>query len=238
MPVAKYKSQLAERQELGQGYLFLKFELVDPHRIDFKAGQYLMVDCPLIPQKRQYSIVSAPRLDHGVELLVEVIPNGVVSNYLAALKTGDTLDFYAPAGEFVVSEEVRNSDVPLVFIGTGSGLAPLRSQILDLLRSQETKRPIKLHWGMRHAQDLFWLDYWEELAANYPNFTYDIVLSQPPEGWQLCRGHVTDCLSLHALPEGAHYYICGSQKMTVDVLKVLSERGVDQSHLHHEKFTV
>lgn len=236
MPIAQYTARLSERTLLGEKFLFLKFELVSPDRIPFDAGQYLLMNCPLTPQKRQYSIASAPRLDHAIELLVEIIPNGVVSGYFNTLKEGDEICFFAPAGEFTIKPEVQESEDPLVMVATGSGLAPLRSMILDQLRTKETKRQISLYIGMRHAEELFWLEQFEELHDNFPNFTYHVTISQAPDEWTLCRGRVTDCLSIHDLVPNAHYYLCGNPHMITDVMGVLEKRGVDPNRVHHEKF--
>lgn len=236
MPIAPYKAKLSERTLVGEKFQFFKFELTEPNKITFDAGQYLLVNCPLTPQKRQYSIASAPRLDHAIELLVEIIPNGVVSGYFNSLHEGDELSFYAPAGEFTIKEDVLATQDPLVMVATGSGLAPLRAMILDQLRTKETKRPIALYLGMRHATELFWLDQFEELHDNFPNFTYHVTLSQAPDEWTLCRGRVTDCLSIHDLLPNAQYYLCGNPHMIEDVMKVLKERGVEESKVHHEKF--
>lgn len=237
MPIALYKAKLSEKQNLGEKFLFLKFELTEPNKIAFEAGQYILLNCPTTPQKRQYSIVSAPRLEHAIELLVELIPDGKASSYYASLKEGDEISFYAPAGEFTIKPDIQASEDPLVLIGTGSGLAPLRSMILDQLRTRETKRPIALYIGMRHAEELFWLDLFEELHDNFPNFTYHVTLSQAPDAWTLCRGRVTDCLSIHDLLPNAHYYLCGNPHMIEDVIKVLGSRSVDPSRIHHEKFS-
>ncbi len=237
MAVALYKAKLSEKTLLGGKFMFLKLELFEPNKIVFEAGQYLLLNTPSTPQKRQYSIVSAPRLDHAIELLVEIIPNGVASGYLNSLSPGAEVDFYAPAGEFTIKPEVQASSDPLVLIGTGSGVAPLRAMALDQLRTRETKRPIWLYWGMRHADELFWLQELEELHDNFPNFTYHLVLSQAPDEWTLCRGRVTDCLSVHTMPENAHYYICGNPHMIEDVMKTLATRGVDPNKVHHEKFS-
>ncbi len=237
MPVSLYTAKISEKQVIGEKFLFLKLELLQPNKIVFDAGQYILLNCPDIPQKRQYSITSAPRLDHAIELLVEVLPDGKASGYLQRQEPGADISFYAPAGEFTIKEEVSATQDPLVFIGTGSGIAPLRSLILDQLRSKQTTRQIFLYWGMRNAENLFWLDQFEELHDNFPNFQYHITLSQANDDWKLCRGRVTDCLSVHDMLPNAHYYLCGNPHMVEDVMKVLSTRGVDASRIHHEKFS-
>lgn len=237
MPIAKYSAKLSEKVLLDRKFRLLQLELQEPHRIEFLAGQYILLEIPTSPRKRQYSITSAPRLNHAIQLLVEIVENGQASEYMEKIPIGEQVSFWAPAGEFVIKDDVQNSTDPLVFVGTGSGLAPLRSMILDQLRTKETKRQIKLHWGMREARDLFWLDYFEELRRNYTNFSYDITLSQPPEGWTLCKGRVTNCLSVHELLPNAHYYICGNPNMIEDSMKVLKERGIVADQMHHEKFS-
>lgn len=237
MPVALYKAKLSEKQIVGEKFMFLKLELLTPTHITFTAGQYILLNTPGIAQKRQYSIASAPRLEHAIELLVEIIPNGIASGYLNTVPIGGEVDFYASAGEFTLKEDVLSSNDPLVLIGTGSGIAPLRSILLDELRTKESKRPIWLYWGMREAESLFWLDQFEELHDNFPQFTYHIVLSQAPAEWTLCKGRVTDCLSVHSLPENGQYYLCGNPHMIEDVMGVLGKRGVDPIRIHHEKFS-
>lgn len=237
MAISKYTARLSEKIALTERFYSLKFELVTPNTITFLAGQYILVDCPLTPQKRQYSIASAPRMGHAIELLIERIPNGVVSGYLTGLTEGSELSFYAPAGEFVVKETPDEENRPLIFIATGSGIAPLRSIVLDQLRSKEAKRQITLYIGMRHADDLFWLEQLEEFHDNFPNFTYHITLSKPPDDWRLCRGRVTDCLSVHDLPKEGNYYLCGNPQMITDVTNILLSRSVSSECIHSEKFS-
>lgn len=238
MPIALYKAKLAEKKQIGLKFISLRFELIEPTtKISFSAGQYILLNCPTTPQKRQYSIASAPRLDHAIELLVEIIPDGKASGYLNSLSEGEEISFYASAGEFTVKDEVQGTQEPIVLIGTGSGIAPLRSILLDQLRTRETKRPLRLYWGMRQAENLFWLEDFEELHDNFSNFMYHITLSQAPDTWSLCKGRVTDCLSVHELPQQAQYYICGNPHMIEDVTKVLQARGVPESAIHHEKFS-
>lgn len=237
MPIAQFNAKLSEKQSLGNGkFIFCKLELVEPNKIEFAAGQYILLNTPITPQKRQYSIVSAPRLSHAIELLVELIPDGKASGYLNSLSEGAEVSFYAPAGEFTIKDDVQATQDPLVFVGTGSGLAPLRSMLLDQLRTRESTREIWLYWGMRYADELFWLDQFQELEDNFKNFHFHVVLSKAPEEWTLCRGRVTDCLSVHTLPQNAHYYLCGNSHMIADVMQVLSTQAVLLDHIHHEKF--
>jgi len=61
-------------------------------------------------------------------------------------------------------------------------------------------------------------------------------MSQARQEWPLCRGHVTDCLAIHAVPVNAGFYLCGNTAMVQDVKKVLIDKGVAEANIHHEKF--
>jgi len=124
----------------------------------------------------------------------------------------------------------------LVFVATGAGIAPFKSMIEDQLRNKQDQRQITLHWGMRQPKSLLWLEEWQELVEAFPNFHFHPVLSKAPEAWTLCRGRVTDCLSIHQLPTSAAYFLCGSKAMIEDTTNVLTQKGVSKELILLEKF--
>ena len=227
-----FKARVAEKQMLASKFLWLHLELVQPDRIEFKAGQYVMMRVPGITGLKQYSIVSPPSMNHAVELLVDVAPQGLGSRHLQDLKPGDEVEFMAPAGRFVVAEEKE-----LWFVATGSGISSIKSMILDLLVDKKDSRPMWLHWGLRYPEDVFWFTDFAELAEEYDNFTFDPVLSGPSGGWKFCEGHVTECVVKHHKnfsTIGA--YLCGNKAMIEEVSAKLREKGVDQEKIHSEEF--
>ncbi|MBI1871958.1 hypothetical protein HYS10_00910 [Candidatus Collierbacteria bacterium] len=109
--------------------------------------------------------------------------------------------------------------------------------IYDLLEKKSFKDEVHLDWGMRHEEDLFWIDEFKELEKNYPNFKFDIVLSKPTAEWYACSGHVGDCLIKHRPSwEGWEAYLCGSQQMIADVAVLLEKLKVKKEDIHFEKF--
>lgn len=233
--IQTFRAKASEHVLLAGRYQYIYFELLEPHRISFKAGQYMSLTIPGMEGKRSYSIASSPVKDHGIEILVDTSPQGDGSLYLASLAPGDEINFMAPVGQFVMAEDV--DEEKLVFVATGSGISPIRSMILDLLETKRDKRKMKLHWGMRHVKHLFWEEDFRELAENFPNFSFDIVLSQPPESWPLCRGRVTDCLREHTKNfEKKGFYLCGRKDMIDDVTSWLKKNDVPDEKIHKEKF--
>lgn len=234
MPVTNFQAILEDKIEYNDKFCHYFFELKEPHQLSFQAGQFLSLTVNEAGAKRAYSICSDPDIDHGVELLIDQTPNGVGVNFLKNLAFGDQVTFQAPLGRFVV--EPNPAEKAIVLVGTGSGIAPLRSMALDLLKNRHDSRPITLFWGLRMMRDLIWQEEFSQLNNQYPNFVFHPVLSQPGPEWTLCRGHVTDCLQIHQLPAEAGYYLCGGQAMVTDVKNILAAKAVPATSIHHERF--
>ncbi len=244
----KYRVRLSDKYLLGdsQRFLYVKFELIEPSRLSFYAGQYVSLLVGTDGVRRSYSIVSTPDIEHGFALLVELIPGGRGSEFLKQLEIGKEAEILAPLGRFVVNDLTRESNKAIVgenklFVATGSGIVPIWSMIHDLLINQKYSAPIRLHWGMRSEADLFWLDHLERLSEVYPYFVYDVVLSKPSENWELCSGHVQDCLVRDFAGEkklvGWEAYVCGSPKMVLETVDLLATLGMDENKIKHEKFS-
>lgn len=210
------------------------FELDEPHRLAFTAGQYVSIKVSERGERRSYSICSSPAVDHKFELLLDLSPQGIGCKYLESLQFGDQLSLLGPLGMFVVPEQT--TETAFFFIATGSGITPFRSMALDLLQNKHDTRPITLYWGLRYEQEMFWQDEFQELADNFPNFHFKIIISRPSEAWPLDKGRVTDLLTVAEKPAGAGYYLCGNNKMIEEVIASLAQNNVDKTHIHHEMF--
>lgn len=233
-----YRARLSDRYFLteNQRFLFLKFELVEPESLTFIAGQYISLKIDEQGNRRSYSIATTPDVDHGFGLVAEMVPGGVGSTYLVNLQPGDTVEFLAPLGKFVVDVSTKKR----LFVATGSGIVPIWSMINDLLLVRQETAPLRLHWGMRSEADLFWVDNLERLAEVHPNFVFDIVLSQASEEWSLCRGHVQDCLRRdfgEARLADWQGYVCGSPAHVADIARTLAELGMHDEQIVHERFS-
>ena len=238
MPVQQATAKLSEREQLNEKYLHLFYEMVEPNQLEFEAGQYVSVAIPGDGNRRSYSIASEPDKKHAFELLLDLAPQGIGTKYLQAMKPGEDMSILAPMGVFTLAKgEQAAQEKALMFIATGSGIAPLRSMILDLLHRQQDTREIWLYWGMRYEYDLFWTDEFHQLEQAFPNFHFHLTLSQAGQEWPLCRGRVTDCLRIHNLPAEAGYYLCGNNKMIEEVMHLLTtEKSVPETFIHREQF--
>ncbi len=228
-----FTAKLADKVELNSKYVQLNFELILPNHMEFVAGQYISLSIANSLERRSYSIYSSPDNTHGFEVLLDITPQGIGSRYLNGLQFGQEVQFLSPLGFFTVPDGIQN---PLVFVATGSGVAPMRSMILDQLQNKKNTQKIVLHWGLRHEEELFWEDEIEDLIADFPNFQFHPVISQAKGPWPLCRGRVTDCLLGHELLPNAHYFLCGGTAMVDDVQTILKEKNIPKENIHREKF--
>ncbi|MEI8232307.1 MAG: FAD-binding oxidoreductase [bacterium] len=238
----KFTARVSDKYFLtdNERFLYLKFELVLPDRISFQAGQYVSLKIHEQGERRSYSIVSTPDDNHGFHLLTEIVGEGKGSQFLKNIELGQEVEVLAPMGRFVISEKGQGVNDKLLFVATGSGIVPIYSMINDLLINKHEQRQIRLQWGMRSEQDLFFVDNFERLAEEYSNFVFDIVLSQPSQKWDLCTGHVQDCLDRDfgaTTLKGWEGYVCGRQETVINIVEKLEELGMVKDNIYHEKYT-
>ncbi len=234
-PPQPYQAKLEEKIELNQKFTQFKFELISPPRMEFDAGQYVSIKVSERGERRSYSICSAPNIDHGFDLLVDMEPGGLGCQFLGSLNFGSTVELLGPMGIFTIDEDLGEQEI--VFVASGSGITPFRSMILDLLQEKGDKRPISLYWGLRYAQDLFWQDEFADLTEVFDNFSFIPTLTKAPDEWPLSRGRVTEILAAKELnTANTGYYLCGNEPMINDMKQLLLDRGVNSAHIHYEKF--
>lgn len=240
IPPRQLTAKLEERTAYNDKFVQLKFELSGESRqMEFASGQYVSIKVAESGLRRSYSICSSPAVTHGFELMIDITPNGVGTQYLMNLAYGQEISFIGPMGQFVLADPAGPqgaAEQAIIMVATGSGITPFRSMVFDLLQVRHEQRPIHLHWGVRNENNLIWLDEVAELEDAFPNFKFHPVVSQPLPEWPLCRGRVTDCLGTHELPANAGYYLCGGKPMIESVVALLPQKGVAPEHIHHEKF--
>jgi phenol hydroxylase P5 protein len=235
MPLQTFKARVSQHTLLKGKFQWVTFELVEPKTINFQAGQFIMLNVPDMIAKRSYSIASDPGVNHQLDILVDIGPQGDGSLYLQSLNPGENVSFMAPGGRFVI--ENNPTEQRLIFIATGSGISAIRSMILNLLQTKQDTRPMILHWGMRFVEDMFWEEDFRLLEQQFNHFHFDVVLSQAPAGWPLCSGHVTDCLQKHHQEfSNTGFYLCGNKRMIQSVSELVKSKGVLEANIHHEQF--
>ncbi len=179
-------------------------------RAKFKAGQYLRIKMP-DGDERSFSMANAPQESDGVQLHIRHVPGGVFSErILASLQLNDKLEIEVPFGDFHVRED---DQAGFVIMATGTGFAPLKSIIVDMIR-RRLNREVRFYWGGRSRADLYLAETCEKWASRYPWFSFIPVLSEPDPDWKERRGLVHTAV-LGDIPNlsGWHVYACGNPVM-------------------------
>jgi ferredoxin-NADP reductase len=139
------------------------------HEFDFESGQFITLDLPISDKRlkrwRSYSIASVHKELPLLELCVVRLEGGAATEYLFdKIQVGDNIRFKGPSGAFVAPQ---NPDFDMVMICTGTGVAPFRPMIDELLRKQKTSRKIHLIFGTRTEQGLLYREEWEKLEEEF-----------------------------------------------------------------------
>ena len=200
------------------------------------------------PIERAYSMANYP-LEKGLLLFTiriafppdyrTDIPPGIMSSYVFNLKPGDELTVSGPFGEFFA----RDTDKEMCFVGGGAGMAPMRSHIFDQLKRLHSKRKMTFWYGARSLREAFYVDEFDRLQQENPNFEWHLALSEPlPEdNWTGATGFIHNVLyeqylKNHPAPEDIEYYMCGPGVMNKAVINMLLAQGVDRENIMLDDF--
>jgi Na+-transporting NADH:ubiquinone oxidoreductase subunit F len=182
--------------------------------------------------------IATPPFDRKTGGFMKVNP-GICSSYIFSLKPGDKVNISGPYGEFFIKDTRRE----MMFIGGGAGMAPMRSHIFDQYKTRKTDRKATFWYGGRSLRELFYIDEFQEIEKNNPNFKFHIALSEPkPEdNWKGYTGFIhqviiDNYLKHHPEPEEIEYYLCGPPMMNQAVLKMLDDYGVPQEMIAFDDF--
>jgi Na+-transporting NADH:ubiquinone oxidoreductase subunit F len=197
---------------------------------------------------RAYSMANYPDEKGMILLNVRVaspppnmpgVPAGEMSSYIFNLKPGDEVVISGPFGEFYA----RPTENEMCFVGGGAGMAPMRSHIFDQFRRLHTDRKITFWYGARSLREAFYVDHFDNIAAENENFDWHLALSEPLEEDQW-TGHtgfihqvlLDNYLKDHPSPDEVEYYLCGPPMMIEACKKMLDDLGVEQESILFDDF--
>ncbi|HDY75638.1 MAG TPA: NADH:ubiquinone reductase (Na(+)-transporting) subunit F [Candidatus Marinimicrobia bacterium] len=198
---------------------------------------------------RAYSMANHPAEGNRVMLNVRIatppprlwndVPPGKASSYIFNLKPGDKVTISGPYGEFFI----KDTDREMVYIGGGAGMAPMRSHLYHLFNTLKTNRKVSFWYGARSLREMFYDDEFKKIAQAFPNFNYNVALSEPlPEdNWEGPTGFIHQVLhdiylKNHEDPTEIEYYMCGPPPMIAAVDNMLYELGVEKDMIAYDSF--
>lgn len=197
---------------------------------------------------RAYSMANHPAEGNQVMLNIRIatpprgmdVPPGICSTYVFNLKPQDEITISGPYGEFFI----KDTDREMCYIGGGAGMAPMRSHLFHLFGTQKTARKVTFWYGGRSKKELFYLEDFDGIKADFPNFDYTIALSepQPEDNWDGPTGFIHSVaeelyLGKHDDPTEIEYYMCGPPPMIAAVNNMLFNLGVEKEMIAYDEFS-
>lgn len=238
--IREYETKVLSIRDLTYDIKQVTLGLAAGAGIPLRAGSFVQFVVPAYektpdPVYRAYSVASSPSAKGTVELEIRLVPNGICTTYVfTRLKVGDKVTLNGPYGDFYLRDSARD----IVFVAGGSGMAPIKSMLLDMAE-KGISRKATYFFGARAVRDLFLVEEMRELEAKLPGFRFVPALSNPLPGddWKGETGLITDVLarSFGAL-DNHEAYLCGSPGMIDACVKVLLSKGMPKELVFYDKF--
>lgn len=182
--------------------------------------------------------IATPPWDRARSAFMNV-PPGICSSFIFSRKPGDKVTVSGPYGEFFI----KDTDREMIYIGGGAGMAPLRSHIFHLFHTLKSNRKVSFWYGARSRQEVFYEDEFRAIEKEFPNFTFNLALSEPlaEDNWTGYTGFIHKVLhdaylSKHEAPEDVEFYLCGPPMMNDAVQKMLYNLGVPDEMVAFDDF--
>ena len=210
------------------------FTVMPMQPLEFRAGQYLSLECPRFQPRlwRTYSPANAPRRDNTLEFHVRAVGAGWVSSALVRrLAVGDMIKLAAPMGSMTLD---RRSTRDAVFVAGGTGLAPIRSLLEELTRYNRT-RWVHVFFGARNRDDLYDLAELNRMAARYPWLSVVTACSEDPT-FPGEQGNISDVVARYGPWKEHDFFVSGSGLMVKSTLKTLAEMQVPSIRVKYDAF--
>ncbi len=228
-------ARVVEKSRLSPNVIRLRLKLPKNQRLQFLAGQY--VDVLLQGGKRRaFSIASCPSLEDEIELHIRHVEGGDFTGYVFdTMKVLDIVRFEGPLGNFFV----RNDDPqrPMIMLGGGTGFAPLKSMIENLLE-QGDGREIHLYWGARKREELYLDELPQQWAGQHAHIRYHQAVSEEnhvKDGYFFGLVHEA-VLADHPDLAGFDVYMSGPPAMIDAARNAFRDHGLNPDRLFYDSF--
>ena len=231
-PSSSYECRVVGLEQLTYDTRRLRLRITGDRPFRFEAGQYVQLSFAALAPT-DYSIASRPD-QRELEFFIRNMRADGVSGYVTeALKVGDSVRLEGPFGSCCVDPAHQG---PILAIGGGSGLAPMKS-IVETALARRLPQPIYLYFGVRTPEDLFLVADLERLAAQHENFTFVAVVEQPGPTNRCRQGRLDQVIAEDfGNLEGFMAYLAGSPAMVEATNAALQRLGLADSAIHADAY--
>jgi CDP-4-dehydro-6-deoxyglucose reductase len=228
-------ARVTEKTLLTPDVVRLRLKLPATQRLQFLAGQY--VDVLLAGgRRRAFSIASSPAHEDEIELHIRHIEGGDFTGYVFdSLQKRAIIRLEGPLGNFFVRND--QPERPVIMAGGGTGFAPLKSMIEDLLERGD-RRALQLYWGARRFPDLYLDELPARWVAEHGHIRYRRALSEDGSAGVPCfEGLVHEAvLADHTDLAGYDVYLAGPPAMIDAAKPKLLKAGLPADRLYYDSF--
>jgi ferredoxin--NADP+ reductase len=244
MPANWITAKVIENKKLTDRHYALIF---DVEFMPFQAGQFARLQIEAVNDEDElekfanpYSLINSPDEKYG-EVYFNTVPDGKVSNGLAALKAGDTIEIAQPCVGFFTLAQIPKNVKNLWMLSTGTGIGPYLS-MLKTKDAWERFENIVLVHAVPRANELCYSELIEKFKSDHPDqFQFISVVSREDHNESLKGriplliedGKLEERASLQIRKEDSHIMLCGNSGMLKDSKAILKERGLNR-HLNHK----
>jgi ferredoxin-NADP reductase len=204
---------------------------------EFVAGQAVMVGLHGSPLRKPYSIASAPWevTNTGVlQLLAQVDDGSALDPHLELAAPGALIDLDGPFGTFAVPAAAEHK--PLLFVAGGTGIAPLRSMLMDRL-SRPSVPPIALIYSARSPEEFSYRPELDALVQAGRLTAHFTATRAEADSWAGRRGRIHEDLLRLALPSlEACCLVCGPPPLVEDAGRLLRQMGVNEANILTDRY--
>jgi CDP-4-dehydro-6-deoxyglucose reductase len=224
-------ARINELDKLTPDVVRVRLRLPPTTEFNYLAGQYIDVIGPN-GLRRSYSVANAPASSKQLELHIRAVQGGAMSNYwFHHAQINDLVRINGPLGSFFTRPV---AGLHLVFLATGTGIAPVKAMLEQLSSASASDQPLSItvYWGGREPQDL----YADPSQWNI-EMRYVPVLSRPTDGWTHTHCYVQKAFLSHAHDlNNTVVYACGSDAMIQSARVELIQAGLPDKRFYSDAF--
>lgn len=223
--------KVANIKYVTQDIIVLTFRFPPTVKFEYLSGQY--IDLIYKGVKRSYSIANAKSTSKEVELHIRKVPDGKMSDLIFdQLKENQLMRMEGPKGTFFVKDNAK----PLILIATGTGIAPVKAIVEDLVEKQD-RRDIHIYWGMQYKSEIY-CNALIDFANQHQNIKFTAALSREDSTGDFYKGYVQDAVirDYRSLVE-YEVYACGSVAMINQAKKLFINSQLPSESFFSDAFT-
>ena len=236
MPI-NAKAKLTDKEGLTSSIVRYHFELIEPTEMNFAPGQYIILSVGGDKESRNYSIASSPlKSNKKFQIIVDLSPQGKGAQFIEMLEINSVVSFIGEVGEFVLPEALMPN---LVFVSTGTGIAPIKSMVESIILNREDfDVDMFVYAGARSSDQVVLPELFTQYLKEKHIDDYRVYINEEEtENEYSEKGEVSrfiERLSPEVLTN-ANYFLCGSGLMIEEAQDILKQKGVPTELVIYER---